>query len=432
MQLLEIQYIDIDSLTPYENNAKIHTSEQIEEIKNSIKEFGMNDPIGVWGEENLIVEGHGRLIACKELGIKSVPVIRLDDLTDEQRRAYTLAHNQLTMSTGFDLEKLKLELDAITLPMSDFGFEDINESDMNIDEDGFDFDESEEELPPPKTKLGEIYRLGNHVLMCGDSTSQDDVCHLMSGAIADLVVTDPPYNVNVSNSKGMTIENDNMPNEKFYEFLSKAFSNMNLYLKEGGAFYVWYSSSEHINFETALNSAGLHVRQQLIWVKNRFILGRSDYHWQHEPCLYGWKGGSGHYFVYDRTQSTIIEDKPIDYDNLSKEEVVKMLKKVYSAQLPSTIIRENKSLENNLHPTMKPINLMAKLIRNSSEKSEIVLDLFGGSGSTLIACEQLNRKCYMMEYDPRYADAIIERWEKYTGRKAAHVKGGDMNGEDDS
>lgn len=432
MQLLEIQYIDIDSLTPYDNNAKIHTSEQIEEIKNSIKEFGMNDPIGVWGEENLIVEGHGRLIACKELGIKSVPVIRLDDLTDEQRRAYTLAHNQLTMSTGFDLEKLKLELDAITLPMSDFGFEDINESDMNIDEDGFDFDESEEELPPPKTKLGEIYRLGNHVLMCGDSTSQDDVCHLMSGAIADLVVTDPPYNVNVSNSKGMTIANDNMQSEKFYEFLSKAFSNMNLYLKEGGAFYVWYASSEHINFETALNSAGLHVRQQLIWVKNQFILGRSDYHWQHEPCLYGWKGGSGHYFVYDRTQSTIIEDKPIDYDNLSKEEVVKMLKKVYSAQLPSTIIRENKSLENNLHPTMKPINLMAKLIRNSSEKSEIVLDLFGGSGSTLIACEQLNRKCYMMEYDPRYADAIIERWEKYTGRKAAPVKGGDMNGEDDS
>lgn len=432
MQLLEIQYIDIDSLTPYDNNAKIHTSEQIEEIKNSIKEFGMNDPIGIWGEENLIVEGHGRLIACKELGIKEVPVIRLDGLTDEQRRAYTLAHNQLTMSTGFDLEKLKLELDAITLPMSDFGFEDINESDMNIDEDGFDFDESEEELPPPKTKLGEIYRLGNHVLMCGDSTSQDDVCHLMSGAIADLVVTDPPYNVNVSNSKGMTIENDNMQSEKFYEFLSKAFSNMNLYLKEGGAFYVWYASSEHINFETALNSAGLHVRQQLIWVKNQFILGRSDYHWQHEPCLYGWKGGSGHYFVYDRTQSTIIEDKPIDYDNLSKEEVVKMLKKVYSAQLPSTIIRENKSLENNLHPTMKPINLMAKLIRNSSEKSEIVLDLFGGSGSTLIACEQLNRKCYMMEYDPRYADAIIERWEKYTGRKAAPVKGGDMNGEDDS
>ena len=432
MQLLEIQYIDIDSLTPCDNNAKIHTSEQIEEIKNSIKEFGMNDPIGIWGEENLIVEGHGRLIACKELGIKEVPVIRLDGLTDEQRRAYTLAHNQLTMSTGFDLEKLKLELDAITLPMSDFGFEDINESDMNIDEDGFDFDESEEELPPPKTKLGEIYRLGNHVLMCGDSTSQDDVCHLMSGAIADLVVTDPPYNVNVSNSKGMTIENDNMQSEKFYEFLSKAFSNMNLYLKEGGAFYVWYASSEHINFETALNSAGLHVRQQLIWVKNQFILGRSDYHWQHEPCLYGWKGGSGHYFVYDRTQSTIIEDKPIDYDNLSKEEVVKMLKKVYSAQLPSTIIRENKSLENNLHPTMKPINLMAKLIRNSSEKSEIVLDLFGGSGSTLIACEQLNRKCYMMEYDPRYADAIIERWEKYTGRKAAPVKGGDMNGEDDS
>ena len=422
MQLLEIQYIDIDSLTPCDNNAKIHTSEQIEEIKNSIKGFGMNDPIGVWGEENLIVEGHGRLIACKELGLKEVPVIRLDGLTDEQRRAYTLAHNQLTMSTGFDLEKLKLELDEITLDMSEFGFDDI-ELDNPLDEgNGIVEDEVTDAPEEPKSEYGDIYQLGNHRLVCGDSTSQDDVDHLMSGVIADLVVTDPPYNVNFSNEKGMTIENDNMPNEKFYEFLSKAFSNMNLYLKEGGAFYVWYATIEHINFETALNSAGLHVRQQLIWVKNSFILGRNDYHWQHEPCLYGWKGGSGHYFVDDRTQSTIIEDKPIDYDNLSKEEAVKMLKKVYSAQLPSTIIRENKPLKNDLHPTMKPINLMAKLIRNSSEESEIVLDLFGGSGSTLIACEQLNRKCYMMEYDPRYADVIIDRWENFTGKKAKKIK----------
>ena len=422
MQLLKIQYIDIDSLTPYENNAKIHTPQQIDEIKNSIKEFGMNDPIGVWGEENLIVEGHGRLIACKELGLKEVPVIRLDGLTDEQRRAYTLAHNQLTMSTGFDLEKLKLELDEITLDMSEFGFDDIELDNPLDEENGIVEDEVTDAPEQPKSEYGDIYQLGNHRLMCGDSTSQDDVDHLMSGVIADLVVTDPPYNVNFSNEKGMTIENDNMPNEKFYEFLSKAFSNMNLYLKEGGAFYVWYATIEHINFETALNSAGLHVRQQLIWVKNSFILGRNDYHWQHEPCLYGWKGGSGHYFVDDRTQSTIIEDKPIDYDNLSKEEAVKMLKKVYSAQLPSTIIRENKPLKNDLHPTMKPINLMAKLIRNSSEESEIVLDLFGGSGSTLIACEQLNRKCYMMEYDPRYADVIIDRWENFTGKKAKKIK----------
>lgn len=422
MQLLKIQYIDIDSLTPYENNAKIHTHQQINEIKNSIKEFGMNDPIGVWGEENLIVEGHGRLIACKELGLKEVPVIRLDGLTDEQRRAYTLAHNQLTMSTGFDLEKLKLELDEITLDMSEFGFDDIELDNPLDEENGIVEDEVTDAPEEPKSEYGDIYQLGNHRLMCGDSTSQDDVDHLMSGVIADLVVTDPPYNVNFSNEKGMTIENDNMPNEKFYEFLSKAFSNMNLYLKEGGAFYVWYATIEHINFETALNSAGLHVRQQLIWVKNSFILGRNDYHWQHEPCLYGWKGGSGHYFVDDRTQSTIIEDKPIDYDNLSKEEAVKMLKKVYSAQLPSTIIRENKPLKNDLHPTMKPINLMAKLIRNSSEESEIVLDLFGGSGSTLIACEQLNRKCYMMEYDPRYADVIIDRWENFTGKKAKKIK----------
>lgn len=418
---LKVEYYPIESIKPYENNAKIHTEEQIEQIVKSIEEFGMNDPIAIWSEENIIIEGHGRLMACQKLGMKEVPIIRLDDLTDEQRRAYTLIHNQTTMNTGFDIDILNEELQSIDIDMSDFGFEDITEDDIDIEEDGFNF---EEELPPEaKSKRGEIYQLGNHILMCGDSTNPEDVEKLMNGNIADLVVTDPPYNVNISNSQGMQIENDDMQDEAFNEFLIKAFRNMNEALKEGGAFYVWYASREHINFESALNENDLYVRQQLIWVKNTFILGRSDYHWRHEPCLYGWKDGEGHYFIDDRTQSTVIEDKGLDFDKMKKEDLIHLLKDIYEDGISTTVIHEDKPSVNDLHPTMKPINLMARLIKNSSQKEEIVLDLFGGSGSTLITCEQLNRKCYMMEFDPIYVDTIIKRWEDYTGQKAVKLNG---------
>lgn len=419
---LKVEYLPIEEVKPYKNNAKIHTPEQIDQIKASIQQFGMNDPIGIWSKENIIVEGHGRLLACQELGYKEIPVIRLDDLTDEQRKAYTLAHNQLTMNTGFDLDILNQELADISIDMQEFGFEDINKDDFNIEEDDFEF--NEEEIPEAKAKRGEIYKLGEHILMCGDSTARQDVEKLLSGKIADLVVTDPPYNVAISNSQGMTIENDDMSDESFRKFLNSAFENMSDSLKEGGAFYVWYASREHINFESALLNNNLTVRQQLIWVKNSLVLGRQDYQWRHEPCLYGWKDGEGHYFIYDRTQSTVMEQKEIDIDKLSPEESKKLLKKIYS-EIPSTIIKENKPQKNNLHPTMKPIELIGRLIHNSSEKGQIVLDLFGGSGSTLIACEQLGRKCYMMEYDPIYVDAIIQRYEEFTGKKAELISRGD-------
>ena len=419
---LKVEYLPIEEVKPYKNNAKIHTPEQIDQIKASIQQFGMNDPIGIWSKENIIVEGHGRLLACQELGYKEIPVIRLDDLTDEQRKAYTLAHNQLTMNTGFDLDILNQELADISIDMQEFGFEDINKDDFNIEEDDFEF--NEEEIPEAKAKRGEIYKLGEHILMCGDSTVRQDVEKLLNGKIADLVVTDPPYNVAISNSQGMTIENDDMSDESFRKFLNSAFENMSDSLKEGGAFYVWYASREHINFESALLNNNLTVRQQLIWVKNSLVLGRQDYQWRHEPCLYGWKDGEGHYFIYDRTQSTVMEQKEIDIDKLSPEESKELLKKIYS-EIPSTIIKENKPQKNNLHPTMKPIELIGRLIHNSSEKGQIVLDLFGGSGSTLIACEQLGRKCYMMEYDPKYVDAIIERYEELTGKKAELISKGD-------
>lgn len=221
----------------------------------------------------------------------------------------------------------------------------------------------------------------------------------------------------------MTIENDNMESGQFNEFLTAAFENMNQALKTGGSFYVWYASREHINFETALNKAGLNVRQQLIWNKNSLIMGRQDYHWKHEPCLYGWKEGASHYFIDDRTQSTVFEDKGIDIKKLKKAEAIKMLQDLMGDKISTTVINEDKPSVNDLHPTMKPIKLMARLIKNSSKIDETVLDLFGGSGSTLIACEQTQRKCYTMEYDEKYATVIVDRWEKLTGQKAEKING---------
>ena len=415
---MKIEKIDINKIKPYEKNAKIHTPEQIEQIKKSIQEFGMNDPIAVWGKDNLIVEGHGRLEALKQLGYTEVECIRLDHLTDEERRAYTLAHNKLTMNTDFDLDLLNDELFSIdTIDMADFGFE----VELPIEEHELTEDDYEVEVPEePKAKPGDIYQLGEHRIMCGDSTSTVDVKKLLAGETMDLVVTDPPYNVAIENSQGMTIENDNMSADTFQEFLNKAFTNMNEALKPGGAFYIWHASRTQREFETALNEAGLEVRQQLIWNKNSLVLGRQDYQWKHEPCMYGWKEGS-HYFINVRTETTTIEE-PLDLEKLTKDEMKTLLQTIYQ-ETPTTVIDEHRPSKNTDHPTMKPIKLIGRLIRNSSKPGEKVLDLFGGSGSTLIASEELDRKCYMMEYDPKYVDVIINRWEEFTGQKAEKING---------
>ncbi len=239
----------------------------------------------------------------------------------------------------------------------------------------------------------------------------------MNGNIADLAVTDPPYNVNIENSQGMTIQNDNMNNSAFNDFLTKAFKCMNDFLKVGGAFYIWFASREHINFESALNNNGLIVRQELIWNKNALVLGSQDYQWKHEPCLYGWKNGGSHYFIDDRTQTTVIEDTKKDFNKMKKEDLVQLLEDI-TKNLNTTVINENKPTINDLHPTMKPIKLLARQIKNSSRIDEKILDLFGGSGSTLIAAEQTKRSCYMMELDPKYCDVIVKRWETLTNKKA--------------
>lgn len=385
---LEIEYIKIENLKPYEKNARKHQKEDVETIKASIKEFGMCDPIGIWGENNIIVEGHGRLMALKELGYEEVPCIRLDFLSDEQRRAYALAHNKTAEMSDWDFDLLDSELDNILdIDMTEFGF-DMEEEEPEVTEDDYEVTVPEE----PKAKLGDIYQLGNHRLMCGNSTILNDVERLMGGCKADMLLTDPPYNVDYEGKTKdkLKIKNDKMNNENFRQFLVDAFTNADMVMKPGAVFYIWHADSEGYNFRGACFDAGWTVRQCLIWNKNSMVMGRQDYQWKHEPCLYGWKDGAGHLWAADRKQTTVL-----NFERPTKSE---------------------------LHPTMKPIPLFDYQIKNNTKGGDIILDLFGGSGTTIMACEQNGRCAYTMEYDPKYVDVIIERWEQFTGQKAVLLK----------
>ena len=379
----------LEDIQPYNNNPRIN-DKAVRYVKQSIKRFGFRVPIVIDGD-GIIVAGHTRYKASIELGLDSVPCVVADDLTPKQIKAYRLADNKTAEHSIWDFGALELELDDLKFDfnMSDFGFSLDEEKDerKNIEDDGFDTEKEVEKIENPISRRGDIYKLENHYLMCGDSTNNDDVSKLMNGDKADLVVTDPPYNVAYEGKteNALTIENDSMDSDSFRAFLSDAFSCMNEVMKEGASFYVWYASREHVNFELALNKAGFTVRQQLIWNKNQLVMGRQDYHWKHEPCLYGWKDGAPHNWYSDRKQSTVLDfDKP---------------------------------QRNGDHPTMKPLPLVGYLVQNSSKKNDVVLDLFGGSGSTLIACEELGRSCRMMELDPKYCDVIIKRWEQFTGKK---------------
>lgn len=397
---LTVEYWPLSKIKPYPRNAKLHPPEQIEQIKRSIQEFGFNDPIGIWNGE--IVEGHGRYIAAEELGIDTVPVIRLDGLTDEQRRAYALAHNKLTMNSDFDLGLLNLELDDITdIDMSLFGFDFGEGEPIEVTEDDFEAE------PPvePKTKRGDIYQLGDHRLMCGDATSSDDVQLLMGGAQADMVFTDPPYGVSIGDKNKTlnsvqkagrcceNIENDTLSEEALYEMLKTAFINVKAACADDAVYYVTSPQGGSLGLMMMMmRDAGLPVRHVLMWRKNSatFSIGRLDYDYQHEPIFYTW-AEKHHNYRGGRCRTTVWDfDKPRKCD---------------------------------LHPTMKPIELVANAILDGSRGGDIVLDVFGGSGSTLIAAEQTNRKCYMMELDPKYVDVIIDRWESYTGKKAVLLNG---------
>ena len=392
---MNIQIIDINKLIPATYNPrkdlKTDDAEYIK-IKNSIVKFGFVSPL-VINKDMTVIGGHQRLKVLKDLGITEVECIVVDlDKTNE--KALNIALNKI--QGDWDEDKLEallqeLKLEEFDMNLTGFDFDEVDEilNDINgTKEDNFDVDSAYEEIEEPITKPGDIWILGNHRLMCGDSTHKDDIMRLMNNQDADMLLTDPPYNVDYvgKTAEALKIKNDNMDDNQFYEFLRKVFENMYIVTKEGASIYVFHADTEGINFRKAFKDAGFKLAECLIWKKDCFVMGRQDYQWQHEPVLYGWKEGKAHYFINDRTQSTILEfDRP---------------------------------KQSTLHPTMKPIDLVAKLIKNSSKENDIILDLFGGSGSTIIATEQLNRKCYTMELDPKYCDVIVQRWETMTNREA--------------
>lgn len=393
-QDLKVVYRAVSELIPYARNARTHSDEQVARIAASIKEFGWTNPILIDGSKGIIA-GHGRVLAARKLGLEKVPTIELSGLTEAQKRAYILADNRLALDAGWDEEMLKLEFaelekEGFELSKTGFGDEEIREmmADLDREVDGVEDIETPEPPKNPKTKRGEVWILGTHRLMCGDSTSVEDVQEVMGGVLADLWLTDPPYNVAYQGKTkdALTIQNDEMDDESFRRFLVSAYSAADSVLKEGAAFYIWHADSEGFNFRGACRDVGWKVRECLIWSKNTFVLGRQDYQWQHEPCLYGWKDGAAHNWYSDRSQTTILEfDRP------------------------------NRNAE---HPTMKPVGLFQYLIGNSTKPGDIVLDSFGGSGTTLIACEQSGRSARILELDPCYCDVIIERWQNLTGQRA--------------
>ena len=382
-----MQLVDINKLIPYVNNARTHNAQQINKLRSSLREFGFINPVIIDCDFNVIA-GHGRIMAAKEEGISKVPCVFVDYLTEAQKKAYILADNRMAMDAGWDEELLKVEIEALQAEDFDLSLTGFDEKELagffdtsdNAKEDDFDVDT--ELGKPPVTKTGDLWLLGNHRLLCGDSTKEESYALLMNGKKANLVVTDPPYNVNYQGTAGK-IKNDNLENEKFYQFLFDAFTCMEKAMADDASIYVFHADTEGLNFRKAFADAGFYLSGTCIWKKQSLVLGRSPYQWQHEPCLFGWKKNGKHQWYSDRKQTTIWEfDKP---------------------------------KKNGDHPTMKPVPLLAYPIKNSSMSNCIVLDPFGGSGSTLIACEQTNRICHTIELDEKYCDVIVKRYIEQVG-----------------
>ena len=437
---LRVKYVPIGDVRPYEDNPRRNDG-AVQAVVNSLREFGWKQPIVVDADGTIVV-GHTRYKAALALEMTHVPVVVASDLTPEQCAAYRLADNRVGELAEWDSELLAQELDGLSgFDMEQFGFDD---SDLQMPE-AFDepvpLDEVREVEPddsaPDRVKLGELWRMGDHVLLCGDATSEADVKRLIEagGGSADMLLTDPPYNVGLGwhmrpseakqlhrRTDGLVIENDEWESDAgFVEFLRRALSSALSGMKPGAAFYVWYASTQSANFLEAAEQAGMTVRQILVWAKNTFALGRQDYQWRHEPCLYGWKDGAAHYFFDSRTETTVIEDAKPDPKKMTKAELVEFAQSVLTEKQASTVLEFDKPSRSEEHPTMKPVKLFAYLVRNSSRPGDLVLDPFAGSGTTVIACEQLNRRAAVMELDPHYASVIVERWERLTGKTAVRV-----------
>jgi site-specific DNA-methyltransferase (adenine-specific) len=389
----EIVHKSIADLIPYANNARTHSDEQIAQIAASIKEFGFTNPILLDGT-NGIIAGHGRLMAARKLSLDTVPCIQLSHLSDKQRKAYILADNRLAMNSGWDTQLLSLELKSLDdegFDLEMLGFDAKELSDLLQPEqvEGLTDEDAVPDAPAvPVTKLGDVWLCGKHRVKCGDSCNVTDMESLTAGQPVDMWLTDPPYNVAYEGKTkdALKIQNDSMADEDFRTFLRDACVTADTVMKAGAVYYIWHAPSEGYNFHGACLDAGWKVRQCLIWKKSSMVLGRQDYHWRHESCLYGWKEGAGHLWATDRKQTTILEfDRPT---------------------------------RNGEHPTMKPVALFEYQMLNNTKGGDIVLDSFGGSGSTMIAAEKNGRYSRLMELDPKYCDVIVKRWQEFTGKEA--------------
>ena len=386
----EMQLVDINRLIPYVNNARTHSPEQITKLRSSLREFGFINPVIIDKDFNVLA-GHGRLMAAKAEGITEVPCVFAEHLTEAQKKAYIINDNRSALDAGWDDELLKVEMEALQdmgfdLSMTGFDTDELdelfkNEDDSEVKDDDFDLTAALEKAS--FVERGDIWTVGKHRLMCGDATSADDVNALMGDTKANLILTDPPYGVSFKSASGLTIQNDSIKDEEFYTFLLNAFKCMAEHLESGGAAYVFHADTEGLNFRRAFVDAGFHLAGCCIWVKDSLVLGRSDYQWQHEPVLYGFLQNGKHKWFSDRKQTTIWNfDKPKRNAN---------------------------------HPTSKPLDLLSYPIGNSTQENAVVIDTFGGSGSTMMACEQMNRVCFMMELDPKYASVILRRYVEDTG-----------------
>lgn len=386
----EMNLVDVDKLIPYVNNARTHSKEQINKLRASIREFGFINPVIIDRDYNVIA-GHGRILASQEEGIDKVPCVFVDYLTDAQKKAYIIADNRMALDADWDEELLKIEIESLKDDDFDLSFTGFDESELldlfgddskgKVEDDNFDLSSALEKAS--FVEKGDVWTVGKHRLMCGDATSKEDVQTLMGDTKGNLILTDPPYGVSFKSSSGLTIENDSMKNDEFYNFLLSAFKNMADHLEKGGSAYVFHADTEGLNFRKAFVDSGFHLAGCCIWVKNSLVLGRSDYQWQHEPVLYGFMQNGKHRWYSDRKQTTIWNfDKP---------------------------------KKNSNHPTSKPLDLLSYPIGNSTQENAVVIDTFGGSGSTLIACEKMNRICYTMELDEKYASVILRRYVEDTG-----------------
>lgn len=411
---LSVQSVRIASLTPDPTNARKHSKRNLDAIAASLEDFGQRRPLVVTAA-GVVIAGNGTLEAARSLGWTHVSITRTpDDWTYEQARAYAIADNRTAELAEWDAEVLAdqlLDLDANGWSVARLGFDPSGRDDDDVEQD---------EVPSvpakPRCKLGELWALGEHRLLVGDSTDQASVSRLMAGALADCIFTDPPYNVAyVGGTKAaLTIENDAMSSEAFREFLGQAMVGMFAAAAPGAAIYVCHADMAGVAFRESLLDAGFLFKQVLVWVKNAFVMGRQDYHWQHEPILYGWKPGAAHRWYADRKRSTVLDDE-VDIALMQPADLVLLLQELRAS---STVIREDKPHRNADHPTMKPVRLVARMIANSTRHGDLVLDPFGGSGSTLAACQQMGRRCYTIEMDPKYADVIIERWQQLSGGRA--------------